>query len=278
MVEIENHSIVFNAADPFRARADDSLSLGVENEIHWGGDGIICATDVRGFAIPENHDPFDIVVDAKDGVIPLWAQGSTLRWRFQDRSFDVYFEKPHAAKLAAKRMFAKGYVAWGDAAPVRFIYDEQIWDFEIVVARQDSCRITANGRGCVQASAFFPDGGRHELTLYPQLFTQPEENQFKILAHELGHIFGLRHFFANTKETDRPSLIFGRHEEHSIMNYGSYSNLTDADREDLKALYTRVWKGELTDINGTRIKLVRPFSSENFRWTRGRVWSEATAS
>lgn len=277
MVESENPSIVFNTADPFRARTDDSPSQGDENEIHWGGDGIICATDVRGFATPENHDPFDIVVDAQDGVIPLWAQGSMLRWRFQDRSFDAYFDNPHAAKAAAKRMFAKGYVAWGDSAPVRFIYDERIWDFEIVVARQDSCRITANGRGCVQASAFFPDGGRHELTLYPQLFTQPEEKQIGILAHELGHIFGLRHFFANLRETDRPSQIFGRHEERTIMNYGSYSILTEADREDLRTLYEKVWRGELTDINGTRIKLVRPFSSENFRWTRGQVWSGVAA-
>jgi adenylylsulfate kinase-like enzyme len=43
------------------------------------------------------------------------------------------------------------------------------------------------------------------------------------------------------------------------MNYGDKSELTDADRSDLKKLYKSAWSGQLTNINGTPIKFVRPF-------------------
>jgi hypothetical protein len=43
------------------------------------------------------------------------------------------------------------------------------------------------------------------------------------------------------------------------MNYGAMSELTDVDKSDLKQLYQRVWNGDLTKINGTPIRLMRPF-------------------
>jgi hypothetical protein len=43
------------------------------------------------------------------------------------------------------------------------------------------------------------------------------------------------------------------------MNYGAKSELTDVDREDLSNLYRGAWNGTLKQINGTPIKLVRPF-------------------
>lgn len=45
------------------------------------------------------------------------------------------------------------------------------------------------------------------------------------------------------------------------MNYGDLSRLTDTDRSDLKKLYELAWSGELTKINGTPIKFVKPFHS-----------------
>jgi hypothetical protein len=63
--------------------------------------------------------------------------------------------------------------------------------------------------GCVLASAFFPDSGRHQLVLYPKMFSQSKKEQIETLIHEIGHIFGLRHFFANVSETVWPSEIFG---------------------------------------------------------------------
>lgn len=57
-----------------------------------------------------------------------------------------------------------------------------------------------NAFGCILASAFFPDAGRHDLNLYPKLFTLGREEQVETFIHEIGHVFGLRHFFANVSE------------------------------------------------------------------------------
>lgn len=93
---------------------------------------------------------------------------------------------------------------------------------------------------------------------YPKSFEQPEQEQVEKLAHEFGHIFGLRHFFANLSETAWASEIFGEHKPFSIMNYGVRSVMTDQDRSDLKLLYKMVWNGGLTEINSTPVRLVCP--------------------
>jgi hypothetical protein len=93
------------------------------------------------------------------------------------------------------------------------------------------------------------------------MFTQPRKEQVDTFIHEIGHVFGLRHFFADVDESAWASEIFGRHEKFSIMNYGELSKLTDVDNEDLTRLYDSVWAGELTHINGTPIRLVKPYSA-----------------
>ena len=45
------------------------------------------------------------------------------------------------------------------------------------------------------------------------------------------------------------------------QDYVFHSELTDDDKADLTTLYLRAWDGDLTHINGTPIRLVRPFSS-----------------
>jgi len=124
-------------------------------------------------------------------------------------------------------------LAWGDAAPIKFVKNEDAWDFKIVMREADECNIS----GCVLASAFFPDAGRHELVLYPKMFTQDREEQVETLIHEIGHMFGLRHFFAQVRETAWPAEVFGKHRKFSIMNYGEASELTTHDKSDLKKLY-----------------------------------------
>ena len=79
------------------------------------------------------------------------------------------------------------------------------------------------------------------------------------IAHEIGHIFGLRHFFAQVNESAWPAEVFGEHEKFSIMNYGANSVMTSDDKDDLRRLYQMAWAGQLTHINGTPIQLVKPF-------------------
>jgi isopentenyldiphosphate isomerase len=69
----------------------------------------------------------------------------------------------------------------------------------------------------------------------------------------------VRHFFAQISETQWASQIFGKHRAFTIMNYGAQSKMTRQDRADLKRLYKLVWSGDLDNINGTPIKLVKPY-------------------
>ncbi|HEU0299252.1 MAG TPA: matrixin family metalloprotease [Longimicrobium sp.] len=246
-------------ANPFELQKGEKAARD-EKEVHVYGNGIVCDTENRGHVRPRGRSVFEIVVDASEGFIPLWARDVTLRWRFQERSMSA-FARPAAAKAAIERLLGEALVAWGDAAPVRFAKRDDAWDFEIAMRRADNC----DASGCVLASAFFPDAGRHQLRLYPKMFSQSKEEQLETLIHEIGHIFGLRHFFADVSEREWASEIFGTHKRFSIMNYGADSKLTAADRDDLKRLYQLAWSGKLTEINGTPIRLVKPFHTSGAR-------------
>ena len=218
--------------------------------------GARCVTDSMGHATPENRSPLELVVDASEGFIPLWGRDVTLHWRFNEQSLTRFLD-PEAVKGFVRELFGEALLEWGPAVPVKFTEAQQPWDFEIVVSSQNDCDAAQR---CTLASAFFPDGGQHRLTLYPLLFEQSRQEQIETMAHELGHVFGLRHFFAKTGEAAFPSEIFGTHERFSIMNYGPDSRLTDTDRSDLMVLYSHVWSGRLLEINGTPVELMRPFS------------------
>lgn len=241
---------------PFQFRPASEADRRREPLEHVYGSDVICVTDKRGHATPRGRSPLEIVLDATNGFVPLWDKGVTLRWRFQERSL-ADFRDPEAAKSEIRILLGEALLAWGDAAPVKFAERRDLWDFEIAVRNADNC----NPRGCVLASAFFPDAGQHTLTIYPKMFTQPRKEQVDTLIHEIGHIFGLRHFFAQVSETAWPSEVFGTHKPFSIMNYGKDSELTDDDRNDLRRLYAAVWGGELTQVNETNIRLFRPFSA-----------------
>jgi hypothetical protein len=198
----------------------------------------------------------EIVLDASHGFIPLWDREVTLQWRFQERSLEV-FEDPAAAKASIEGLIGEAMLKWGDAAPIRLAKNDDAWDFEVVVRPADNC----NAVGCVLASAFFPGSGQEKIFIYPKMFEQSRKEQVDTLTHEFGHTFGLRHFFAEVGETAFPSVKFGKHSPFSIMNYGEMSELTAADKSDLTRLYEKVWSGELTKINGTPIRLMKPFHS-----------------
>lgn len=221
-----------------------------------GSDKVVCDTDSRGRATPGDRGPAEIVVDASEGFIPLWAQASTLRWRFQERSF-ARQRDPGQLQDDLLGLISEALMKWGSAAPVKFTRDDDLWDFEVALMSEPDC----SPGGCVLASAFFPDQGRHRLRIYPTMFEQDADEQVETLIHEFGHVFGLRHFFATVSETAWPSEVFGTHSPFSIMNYGPESVLTDADLIDLTELYRLVWSGQLTHVNDTPVRLVRPYSA-----------------
>ena len=241
-------------SDAFELKHNVKPNSEADSMVHSLGNGHICDTESRGHETPQGKDLTEIVVDASEGFIPLWAKNTILRWRFRERSL-INFANPAAAKEAIRKLFGDALREWGSAAPVKFTEDNDVWDFEIVVRSGDQC----SASGCVLASAFFPDSGRHDLTIYPKMFSQSREEQVETLIHEIGHVFGLRHFFAKELESGFPSEIFGVHSKFTIMNYGELSKLNVNDKNDLKRLYQLVWAGRLTQINGTPVKLVKPF-------------------
>jgi hypothetical protein len=251
-----NQGLVINEiTEPFAMRSD-GLSFDEHHEVMETGTKlrVICDTEMKGYETVGGASPDELVINAPQGFIPLWDTDVTLRWRFR-RSTLAQFADPVVAGARIEQLFSKAIALWGDGAPVKFKLDEDVWDFEVVVRELPQCTVA----GCVLASAFFPDAGQHELFIYPTIFEQPEQEQIETLAHEVGHIFGLRHFFALVKEAGAPAVIWGKQDPFSIMNYGPKSVMTEADRSDLKSLYELVWTGELTEIAGSKITLVRPF-------------------
>jgi hypothetical protein len=241
-------------ADLLKLKSPEAAAAASESFVHVMKKGIRCNTEERGHELPRGRSLTEIVVDASEGFIPLWEKDTTLRWQFQESSFKP-FANPGALKTAIEKLLADALVAWGDAAPVKFAKRDDAWDFQIVMKSAPDCDVN----GCVLASAFFPDAGRHDLAIYPTMFEQDKTEQVETLIHEIGHTFGLRHFFAKIREASAASEIFGKHVKFSIMNYGPDSKLTPADRADLKKLYQLAWSGQLTHINGTPIKFVKPF-------------------
>lgn len=242
-----------SSTDPFRLKPAPAVTDERASSVHRYGPGqtIICDTESRGSV----RDIAELQLDATQGFIPLWSEGSILRWRFREQSL-LPFEAPDEVKARIEALFCQALRAWGDAVPVAFTRDDDAWDFQIVVQAVERCDETG---GCVLASAFFPDPGRHDLVIYPTLFRQDPAEQVESLAHELGHVFGLRHWFAPQREASFPSRPYGRQSRTSIMNYGPDSQLTEQDRNDLKTLYSEAWSGRLTHVNGTPIRLVAPF-------------------
>ncbi|KAK3823888.1 MAG: peptidase M10A and M12B matrixin and adamalysin [Linnemannia elongata] len=220
----------------------------------------LCMTGER--APTHELSPLELVIGTL-GIIPLWVKGTVLRYRFNQTSA-VALKELGRTKEEILRLFNKAVGKWGVAAPVKFLEDNVAWDFEFDVRKDTFC---FDG-GCVLASAFFPDTGRHQFVIYPSMFDHNEPEQVETLVHELGHIFGLRHWFAKMEDGDGwHSEVFGRNSPISIMNYDDEttltdeSTLTDADKTDLIRLYNMAWSGRLTRIKKTPIELFESFSS-----------------
>jgi len=215
---------------------------------HVYGKRVICVTDSKGHPEPDNQDLFKIRVDSSDGFIPLWDKNVSLNWRFS-KSFASQFKDPEAAKANIRSLLGEAIVAWKDACPVKFHEVKDNWDFEIAMHKED-----CDNTGCVLASSFFPGAGQNIFYIYPTMLQQTHKEQVETFEHEIGHIFGLRHFFANISEKKWKSELFGTDTAFSIMNYGDKSHLKAKDIADLKRLYQMVWSGELTEINHTKVK------------------------
>ena len=250
-------------ADLLQFRDEEDYARLARGEVHRSR-AHRCKTDTVGYPNPADRSSLleirvgDITgTTVNTGIIALWQRNMILRYRFNRESM-LRMRNPERVMARVRELFAAGIELWGDAAPIRFAERPDAPDFEFEVRNADDC----NPFGCVLAEAFLPDHGVHKFILYPEMFRQNENEQVETMAHEIGHIFGLRHFFANTREQNVPSELFGRDSRFTIMNYGDDSYMTDDDKRDLRTLYEEVWSGRRTDINRTPIRLMSPFSAD----------------
>jgi hypothetical protein len=58
------------------------------------------------------------VCGPEERIIPLWAEDTTLRWHFRERSLTL-FEDPEGAKSLIQELFGAALLAWGDALPMK---------------------------------------------------------------------------------------------------------------------------------------------------------------
>ncbi len=88
--------------NPFEPRNPEEAAREVEPQMHVYGPDARCITDKSlGKATPQDQrNSLKLVVGVGgpgERIIPLWAEGTTLRWRFRERSM-TYFADPEGAK------------------------------------------------------------------------------------------------------------------------------------------------------------------------------------
>jgi hypothetical protein len=239
--------------DLLALKDDAQLLMETESQVHMIRPGFSCKTECRARSRAEIES--SLVIGATDGSINLWKENQILYWRFDEVSLRPFENSTKLKEIAQQTLF-DAIGAWGDSSPVRFKENTDVYDFQVSIMTAD----LQQGNGLVAASSFFPgDGRKSKLRLYPTFFRSgdlTDKERLETLIHELGHIFGLRHFFSAENDPLFSGGVFGANNKLTIMSYGANSELTSDDRKDLKNLYKAAWTGTLTNVNRTPVRLV----------------------
>ncbi|OTA79525.1 hypothetical protein M434DRAFT_18017 [Hypoxylon sp. CO27-5] len=153
---------------------------------------------------------------SSEDTIYRWEPESVITFNINCSSFpnSIYARRAAACLESAAEKWNVGNLG------VRFerVADDTPAVFQLVYSafhRRDPLRL---------ADSFFPGDSWHQqhLCVYDLAFNKVKGNYdwlINIFCHELGHILGLRHEFAGTKELDEPSVQLGENNDSSIMNY-----------------------------------------------------------
>ncbi|KAL6701275.1 hypothetical protein J3F84DRAFT_354301 [Trichoderma pleuroticola] len=194
-----------------------------------------------------------------DGEIPRWRRGSEL-------SYVVCVESFPAPLSSVVEDSMKAAVGMFDGIGVSFRQ----------VARNDPATfavIYESRNRNAYAFSFFPNESSRELIIYPPSL-QKASYLSNILAHEVGHILGLRHEFAYEKENEYPSALFGSENADSIMNYFDHPKRFQVRKQDLEELerfyaYDKVKYGKLSilDVNPEVWYFGKKMTSPSSSWS-----------
>ncbi|KKP05516.1 hypothetical protein THAR02_02408 [Trichoderma harzianum] len=184
------------------------------------------------------------------GEIPRWNPGSELGYAIHDETFppDLSAKIGPAMETAVKMWQGRGVtfkqVGRNDPATFAVVFED--------------------GNPKAYARAFFPNEQRRKLSVFGRTRRVPDSLP-GFLAHELGHIQGLRHEFAHTDEEEMqfPSVLVGSENAQSIMNYFARPEQYQVQQSDLKELRS-FYEYDKAEYKGLPIRdidpVVRPFS------------------
>ncbi|KAK6352179.1 hypothetical protein TWF730_009010 [Orbilia blumenaviensis] len=173
-------------------------------------------------------------------------------------------KKASIGEYVARCMY-DGFQSWESQVSVMMVFDRREAHFTVAAAppldttEDDSEDNTTEG---LLASAFFPNFSAHErvVTIYPLSFQKEHRDHLTgILAHESGHILGIRHEFAQEKEKYWACMLYGNRDQSSVMCYKHPRDLKVSrdDKQNLRKLYEAVYSGT-KKFGGFKVQLVNP--------------------
>ncbi|KAI8965261.1 hypothetical protein F5Y11DRAFT_344704 [Daldinia sp. FL1419] len=162
----------------------------------------------------------DVITTRGDGLrlyAYRWTPGAILTWSTDRDSFPDD-DKASLARYGLERAAAK----WNEGKiGVTF---KEVEDDQPALIRL-TYKFFSREKPTLMAEAFFPGSlGDQRLYVYELSFRvvgSDLNSMAGVLCHELGHILGLRHEFAQEAEAERlyPSYLLGQRNGSSIMNY-----------------------------------------------------------
>lgn len=176
----------------------------------------LCATQARACA--------EVRVGFGDQT-PRWRKGSEVSYVICEESFPT----EDIAMLVEVAMRAA--ISMWKGIGVRFRQVDRHDEATFAVVYED----LSEG---AYAISFFPRASGGKLVLYKPSLSNTDYLA-NILAHEVGHILGLRHEFAHKREP-APSILIGRENTNSVMNYFDHLSkhrVTEQDLQELEKFY-----------------------------------------
>ncbi|KAM6484992.1 hypothetical protein HDV62DRAFT_353796 [Trichoderma sp. SZMC 28011] len=187
-------------------------------------DNYSATTEAKYRCTTETHGCAEVRV-GKGDHIPRWRRNSTLSYFVHNESFPT-----PADAICVREAMQKAACMWGGIGAAFQEIDCRDSATFVVEYHPRECRT-------VYARAFFPDELPSELLVY-NLALSNATFLANILAHELGHILGLRHEFADDDKQERKlrCVLFGKKNPRSIMDYYKDLGQLQVSEQDLREL------------------------------------------